>query len=121
MSPELKLKSLLGQTIRNLFINDDSVIFECASGERYMMHHVQDCCESVKVLGTFGDLPSIIGFPITNAVENDDEPENHGEEIYESGTWSRFFISTERGTVEIRWLGQSNGYYSEDVSFDKLN
>jgi hypothetical protein len=68
-----------------------------------------------------GDLKDLIGNPILLAEEvvGGDTPEELDNDPSESYTWTFYKLSTIRGSVTIRWLGESNGYYSESVNFDK--
>ena len=69
-----------------------------------------------------GDLKDLIGNPILLAekVVSSDTPEDLDNEPSESFTWTFYKLSTIIGSVTIRWLGESNGYYSESVNFDKI-
>jgi len=101
---------------------DDEILFHCKSGEVYRMSHYQDCCENVTVEDICGEFNDLLGFPITQAEENSNSDIIDGKpEEPESFTWTFYRLATARGQVVIRWLGQSNGYYSEAVSFDRVS
>ena len=119
MSPELRLKHIINQTITEVFgANKDSlaVKFTLENGKKMSIYHCQNCCETVIVHSIKGDINDIIGVPILKAFEEHEEPENNNWEYQpESHTWSNFTFTTEKGEVVIQWLGTSNGYYSETV------
>ena len=117
MSPELRLKSIINQTITDIVganENSDRVEFTLENGKKISMYHSQDCCESVGVEYIEGDINCIIGTPVIEAYEDNEEPKNW-DDAPESYTWTSFTFITEKGKAVIRWLGVSNGYYSESV------
>jgi hypothetical protein len=120
MSPELTLKPLLGKTLTSVegaVVGQDEIIFD-TEAQRFRMYHSQDCCECVRIYSVEGDLQNLIGAPIESALEscsNDDPPE-----CPDSWTWTLFTITTAKGTVRIKWLGESNGYYGEGVDFCEI-
>ena len=104
---------LKGQTIRSIQVSDDQILFRTDRGS-YLMHHYQDCCESVADIS--GDLDDLIGSPLLKA----EESSNSRSVGCDSCTWTFYHFATVKGYVTIRWLGQSNGYYSESVDFCSL-
>lgn len=118
---EVKFNSLNGETlvsIEGLAVRSEEVKFKTASGKEFIMLHYQDCCESVDVDDICGDIGSILNSPILNAEESTSE--NFDEEEYESNTWTFYKIDTAKGGVTIKWLGSSNGFYSESVIFEEV-
>lgn len=107
----------------------DEVIWTCTDGTKYQMYHSQDCCETVDIEDIEGDKEDLLNSPVVMAEEVDDKqiemlkllhavkPER---DVSESGTWTYYRIGTVKGMVVIRWLGESNGYYSEAVYFEEL-
>ena len=104
---------LLGQTLTEVIVHDDEIIFETEAGNRYKQLHQQDCCESVWVEDVCGDTKDLLGRPVLVAEESTECDEGASD----SGTWTFYRLATSKGWVTIRWCGQSNGYYSESVGF----
>ena len=78
----------------------------------------QDCCESVDIDDVCGDLGDLVGSPILQAEEVDGGQLPAREDGYEvSYTWTFYKFATIKGSVTVRWYGESNGYYSEEVDF----
>lgn len=115
---------LVGKNIINIekgaHEGGDRLIFTTDEGIRYAMYHERDCCEDVTIDDINGDLDDLIGSPILRATEetNRDNPKNEWDESY---LWTFYNISTIKGHVTIRWYGSSNGYYSEEVSFEAMD
>ena len=107
-----KVEGAEGNSHLNFYTND---------GHKYSMYHEQDCCESVYVESIVGDLEDLVGEEILVAEESfgGDTPEDSSARPCESYTWTFYKLASRKGYVDIRWLGESNGYYSESVSFVK--
>lgn len=86
------------------------------------MFHDQDCCEHVSIEDVQGDVEDLIGSPILLAekvTNSETYPDGVPKSDYtESFTWTFYKLATIKGSVTIRWLGESNGYYSEDVTIE---
>ena len=125
MYEDHKFEELQGKTcLRVEKVDDERIEFDCADGTKYALMHHQDCCETVVVESIVGDLPDLVGTPILLAEEAssaDDPPGVKHDYPPESQTWTFYKLRTIKGSVDIRWHGVSNGYYSESVAFEKLS
>jgi len=134
-----EVSDLLGMTMTKItkFENDELWFYE-ESGRIFHMVHGQDCCESVHLEDVCGDLEDLVGTPLLQAEEVtndngewDDKPlvsvikleaflRGWEFEAYESATWTFYKFATVKGYVTLRWIGTSNGYYSESVSLYEI-
>lgn len=122
---EVDFSTLVGCTIldtEGLELYEEVVKFYTNKGT-FQLQHDQECCEHVHLEDVVGDTLDIIGYPIieaelvTSRKQQDDMPKLQWER--DSFTWSFYKIRTIKGEIVLRWLGESNGYYSETVSFYK--
>jgi len=115
------ITELIGKTISDVIFKDDEEIrFVCDDGTTYLMYHEQDCCESVLFEDCDGNLSDLIGQKVLTAIESTNSEDAMGRNMDDSFTWTFYRIGTFDQTFVLRWLGQSNGYYSERVSFRDL-
>lgn len=129
---DIQFDILLGKTLTDVKVIGKEEIHFYADHERYILTHFQDCCENVYIESIIGDLNELIGSPITLAeeVSNNYYSNDHAKLLHalmgplpgsdESYTWTFYKLATVKGYVDIRWYGTSNGYYSESVSFYKV-
>ena len=130
------VEELKGKILTNIDKSDCDLLFHCDDGNVYKMYHSQDCCESVSIDDINGDLNDLVGSPILIAeqVSNDyfveqfknsfNKTNEYGSIVNDNGnyepdsyTWTFYKFATSKGYVDIRWFGESNGYYSESVDF----
>lgn len=113
---------LVGKTIKRVEggeEGDEHIAFHCDDGASYAGTHQQDCCESVKIFDTVGNVEDIVGSPVILAEEENDadQPADITYQPYDSYTWTIYTIETAKGRYVVRWLGESNGYYGESPYF----
>lgn len=116
------LSNIIGMTFSKVEVNDDNdmITFTTENNRQFVMFHSQDCCEDVTIEGVVGDLSDLVGEPILLAEEIRSNKNPDGVKIPEyqdSFTWTFYKLATRKGYVDIRWYGESNGYYSEEVDF----
>lgn len=130
----VKFEFLLGKTLIKINATEDTIRFY-TEDQVYILMHDQDCCEKVYIESITGDLDDLIGSPILLAeeVSNHWTASNDTKVLHalmpnealsphdESWTWTFYKLGTVKGYVDIRWYGNSNGYYSESVSFHRHN
>lgn len=113
------MKRIIGKTITEvigLYEDSREVRILFTDGSWCRLYHYQDCCESVS-LNELEKPDDLIGASIVDAyVESN--AEYRTPDYADSFTWTFYRIITDRGTIFMRWLGESNGYYSEEVNFE---
>lgn len=114
-------ESLVGQTILRIEgLERESERIDIFTMEKQIsLFHDQDCCEWVRVEDVCGDPNDLIKQYVCEAevvTNSESHPEGFDALSVESFTWTFYKIRTHGGDLTIRWLGSSNGYYSEEVS-----
>lgn len=110
-----QLADLQGRYLVAVAQLEDEILFTLACSTRCKLYHQQDCCESVRIEDLCGDLQDLAGAILLQAEESSNEESE--PEYVNSRTWTFYRLASARGSVTIRWLGESNGYYSESVDF----
>lgn len=113
----VKIDGVTFSSISGMEKGSEQVLFTATDGREFVMWHDQDCCENVRLEDVIGDVADLMGSPVLSfeCVTNGDS-EKPGE-YSESWTWTFYKFQTAKGHVTLRWLGESNGYYSEAVNF----
>jgi hypothetical protein len=121
---EVDIKEMQWQIFGRISVTEDTVeFFDVDGNPAFLMHHEQDCCESVYLEDVIGDWNDLVNTPIfvAECVTSRNRPEDDDDywSAPESETWTFYKFTTIKGHVTLRWYGSSNGYYSEAVSIMK--
>lgn len=106
-------------------LSDRELLFSTNDGKKFKLYHAQDCCENVSIESVVGDLADLVGEPMLIAEEstsnqNSQDCKQEDLEYQDSFTWTFYKFATRKGYVDVRWYGESNGYYSEAVYFTEV-
>lgn len=100
------------QSVEGMSIGSGEITI-ITDGGSLRLYHYQDCCESVSVEDVTGDPTDLVGKIVVSFEEaTADAPSTDA-----CGLWTFYKIRTTGGDVTIRWLGESNGYYSVAVEY----
>jgi hypothetical protein len=113
---ELDFSYLTGLTLNKILYDKgyNDQIFFFTSGGTFVLRNNQECCESVSISDVVGNPDDLRDVFITEA----ESVSSTEEETENSSCMCTFYkIVTPQGDLTISWFGQSNGYYSEAVSF----
>ena len=115
------IKDMVGKKITGIYYDEENFQILTDDGV-YAFYHEQDCCESVWLTQVDGISDKIIGsrIVIAEAVTKTDESGIVDTDEYDSITWSFYKIGTNKGMIDFRFQGESNGYYSETVDLIKI-
>lgn len=119
-----QISALVGKTLKKVKrVNNgawdgEHIDFITEEDDVYRMMHDRSCCESVYIEDINGDLEDLVGTPILHASE---DSEKVSDDVWGGiSGWTFYNIRTIKGSVNIRWNGSSNGYYSIGVDFVKI-
>ena len=113
------MKRIIGKTPIKIDQSDDRIEMLFSDGSKAIWSHYQNCCETVEIHDVTGNWNDLIGNPLLVAEERTSS-EGKPHEYSESYTWTFYTFRGIGGSVDVRWLGESNGYYSESVDFELL-
>lgn len=113
----------VNQTKTNDYHGNDMIVFKTKCRRTFEMFHDQSCCEHVLLEELQGDWWKDIvnGNPITKAyrkITKEGDIDGSDKRISESSehfTASFYELATCKGSVTMRWYGESTGAYSEEV------
>jgi hypothetical protein len=122
VNKDIDIKELVGETLTHIDTdeNNNEIMLTTASGRIVKILHYQDCCESVRIEDTLGNWHDLIGKVIVYANQESIYSGDPPPKYPDSWTRTNFTFQVDDATVISRWIGESSGYYSEEVSVEEL-
>ena len=115
------LDDLKGETLTHIDLNEkkDEILLTTESGRQFRVYHEQDCCEHVRIVGVLGRWNELLNRKVEEV--GIDEIEFGSDYDYDgTGTETTLTFRVDGKTLINRWIGESNGYYSEKVDFEEI-
>lgn len=107
------LDNMVGRVVKYVDIDKEEMKITCEDNSVFTFYHEQDCCEHVYIADTVGEPMSLKGWKLLLVdMEATRESSCDGDE---SKTTTVVKFVTDENTVSVKWIGESNGYYSESV------
>lgn len=109
------IEELQGRTIIGLNIDpeENEITMTREDGSAVKFLHHQSCCENVTIEDVNGDWNDLLNVRLDVAEVRSFARETS---VYgDSETFTFYTFRTIKGSVDVRWHGTSNGYYSERV------
>lgn len=121
---EVDIETLVGETIVDIDdvpdeAGDDRILITTANGRTIVIYHQQGCCERVRIIGRDGEWHTLIGKVIVEA-RKDQQEQQDSATGYGTATKTELMFRVDDATVVSRWIGESNGHYSERVDIKEL-
>lgn len=108
---------VIGKTPKGVHYDecDFKIIFD--DNSELLLHHMQSCCESVYIEDIVGEPTLLIGYPLQVAEERVGGIEDSDYGILQ---YTYYTFRNIKESVDIRFCGESNGYYSVSVDLEYI-
>lgn len=114
----MEFSQLINKTFLSVERNGDNVSFISNKGEMYVLGAEDGPPNDVNVFieSITGDLNDLVGKKLVKA----EESSNKDNSLNPQYTWTFYKFATSKGYVDIRFCGESNGYYCEKATLSDL-
>ena len=111
---------MIGKTIESVIgleYQSDEVIITFTDFTHVIFKHYQECCENVYLEDY--ELTGKLEYGVINDAYSTTKyaEDNDNEELE---LWTFYNINTNKGTLNLRWYGSSNGYYGVGVNVNYI-